>query len=407
MFARNVIFSILTASLAAGTSLRQARSSAPSQPSLSFDSLKSCQTGYEVLAEQCGKNHLYSSGSLSGTSSEGAHSNGLVDDMRGGSVIRTKSGKSKYGRSYYKAPTSDGFDMGWDYRTMGDDWGDMGECGGSQQSPIDLARYIDVQGQTKYLLWFDYYSDPSLNSSTVGHLVNDGHGVWYKNKPDGVDLGFVKIGREEYAASEYMFHAPSEHSMDGAVFPLELQIYHQTENGTGTVAVAILFREGRSNPFLAALMSGTGGRAPAWKVSQGRASVPFSGDHPEAFDLEKIIPKGDAAKERPFYNYQGSLTQPPCTTGVDWWVLSEPITASKDELRFVRQGIFSSPSMRHGNARSTMPIEDRGIFVGLAGFQHAVKEHGPPAWKHLDEVKAPRGYSSGDVPWGPHGVPKL
>lgn len=400
MLALAVAFFAFSTPLVAGTSLRQVRLSASSQPTPLFQSHELCEASYQKLAQQC--DHIDSSMQRDGN----AYSNGLVDDMRGGSVIRTKKGDSKYGRSFYKSPASEGSDKGWDYRTMGDDWGDMGECGGPNQSPIDLVRYVDVQGQTKYLLWFDYYKDPSVNSSTVGQLVNDGHGVSFRNEDLGVDMGFVKIGKEEYTASEYIFHAPSEHSMDGAVFPLELQIYNKGTDGKGTVAVAILFREGASNPFLAALMAATAGQAPAWTVSAGKGAVNFSGNHTAAFDLENLIPKGDAAKERPFYNYQGSLTQPPCTTGVDWWVLSEPITATRNEIRFVRRGIFGSPSMRHGNARSAMPIGDRGIFVGLTGFQHAVRENGPPAWKHLDEVKAPRGYSSGDVPWGFHSVPK-
>lgn len=369
----------------------------------SFQTLKSCEASYDRLLEQC----FPHDGGLHTDSRGSARGEGLLDDEDGGSVVRHRSEKSQYGRDHYEAPASEAGPDGWDYRSMGDDWSSLGECGGTDQSPIDLARYVDVQGQTKYLLWFDYYKDPELNASVVGHLVNDGHGVYFKNDASGVDLGFVKIGEEEYVASEYVFHAPSEHSMDGAVFPLELQIYNQGKDHKGFVAVAILFREGASNPFLAALMAGTRGLGPRWTPWSGKTTSEFAGNYTEAFDLENLIPKGNPEKEHPFYNYQGSLTQPPCTTGVDWWVLSVPITASRDEIRFVRRAIFSSPSMRHGNARSTMPIGARSIFVGLTGFQHAVKEHGPQAWQHLDEVKEPRGYNSGDVPWGPHGVSEV
>merc|ERR1719201_864089 len=135
-------------------------------------------------------------------------------------------------------------------------------------------------------------------------------------------------------------------------------------------------------------MDSTNNKGPVWDGREGTGTAFVKGAFPEAFDLEGVIPKGDVAREASFYNYQGSLTQPPCTGGVDWWVLSKPITASRDEIRWVHKSIFMSESTRHGNARETQPIGSRKIFVGLTGFQH--------------DVRRPRGYNSGDLPWGKH-----
>mmetsp|Transcript_58721 Transcript_58721/g.128979 ORF Transcript_58721/g.128979 Transcript_58721/m.128979 type:complete len:447 (-) Transcript_58721:6-1346(-) len=334
---------------------------------------------------------------------------GLVEDEDGGSIRTSQALRAHVplaGRTLYKPPetrTGVASDItGWDYREHGDDWDRYGECGGPNQSPIDLAKYIDVQGQTKYLLWFDYYLDPELRPSKRAQLVNDGHALRYDVGPNGVDLGFVKVGQREYAATEYSFHAPSEHSLDGAVFPLELQVYNQARVGKGIVAFALFFREGPSNPFLAALKASMRGTAPRWTVAGGRGVGSINGTFPAAFNLEALIPKGDVAGEKTFYNYQGSLTQPPCTGGVDWWVLSVPITASRDEIRFIRRAIFTTPSMRHGNARAAMPLGNRSLFVGLTGFQHSVKGRGQPERSKSDESEKPRGYSSGDAPWGEH-----
>jgi len=217
----------------------------------------------------------------------------------------------------------------------------------------------------------------------------------------------VKIGRQEYAASEYTFHAPSEHTLDGATFPLEVQIMNQERNGKGLVGISVLFREGKSNPFLAALKDGMNGVAPTWSPANGAGIGSISGVFSGAFDLESLIPKSGPMHDNTFFNYQGSLTQPPCTEGVDWWVLSSPITASREELHFVRAAIFDSPSSRHGNARSSQPIGDRAVWAGLVGFQHAIKYHSLPQWRTKDAHQEPRGYSSQDMPWGPHWEPKM
>eukprot|EP00932_Pfiesteria_piscicida_P016786 SRR837773.3694.p2 GENE.SRR837773.3694~~SRR837773.3694.p2 ORF type:complete len:351 (+),score=124.39 SRR837773.3694:43-1053(+) len=305
--------------------------------------------------------------------------------------------------SYTGVPSST---RGWDYRRHGDDWLALGNCGGPDQSPIDLRRHVDVKGLTKFVLWFDYYLDPNLNSSHTAYVENDGHGLRYVAQAGGVDLGYVKVGAEEYTAAEYILHSPSEHTIEGAVFPAELQIYNRAKSG-GIVAISIFFREGASSLFLADMVKSMGGEGPRWHVKAGGAvRGTLRGSLPGAFDLEKLIPKGDAAKERAFFNYKGSLTQPPCTGGVDWWVLSSPVTASREELRFVKRAIFGSRSTRHGNARATMPLGQRQVTAGLVGFQHAVKDRSFPGWATMDEAVEPRGYSGGDMPWGPHWVPK-
>mmetsp|Transcript_43076 Transcript_43076/g.125318 ORF Transcript_43076/g.125318 Transcript_43076/m.125318 type:complete len:443 (+) Transcript_43076:140-1468(+) len=322
---------------------------------------------------------------------------GLVHDADGNRIVDHSVAGRRPRRQLYSPPA------GWDYRHHGDDWRHLGECGGPWQSPVDLDRYVGVRGQTKSLLWFDYYVDPTLNASSQGNLVNDGHGLRYKVRDGRVDFGFVKVGARTYVASEYLFHAPSEHSIDGAVFPLELQIYNQAADGK-VVAVGLFFREGASNPFIAAMKASLNDSAPVWTMN-GQGVGKIRGEFEAAWNLEALIPKGDPAMERTFYNYQGSLTYPPCTTGVDWWVLSSPLTASREEIRFIKKAIFGSRSTQHGNARASMALENRTIRVGLIGFQHAVKGHEVPSWEYLDEYKSPRGYPASDAPWGPHWVP--
>lgn len=362
---------------------------ASSNKTSGFDSLAECEVAYDNMRQRYvhDKSTVDCGDELAG----GAYRKGdLMDDADG-------SHAKRFVEEHYKPPE------GWDYSLHGDDWTGLGDCGSeNQQSPIDLDKYIDVRGQTKYLLWFDYYLDPDLKESTVAHLVNDGHSLRYNVQSNNVDLGLVKIGTEEFFASDYIFHAPSEHTVDGAVFPLELQIYNRAREGKGMVAIAIFFREGASNPFLKGIADSMGD-VPSWTSKTGSKAGTLKGSFPDAFDLETVLPKGSVSHEKVFYNYQGSLTQPPCTTGVDWWVLAMPITASREEIRFIRKAIFKSDSMPHGNARATVPLGNRSLFVGLTGFQSVVKGH---AMQVFSGVKPPegeyRGYNSHDTPWGDH-----
>lgn len=345
-----------------------------------FASLEQCETAYDKLWDEC------KATDVEATSDQSKADNGGYEPPEG------RTGRPNR-------------EKGYDYKEHGSDWSKFGQCHGPNQSPVDISQHVDIQGQTKYVLWFDYYLDPDLQPDHKAMIVNDGHGLRFDVPSNDIDMGYVKIGKTEYTAMEYQFHAPSEHTINGAVFPLEMQIYNFAHDDTGIVAISIFFREGESNPFLASLRQAAGGQdGPTWGGFSGKTRI--DGRFTGAFDLENVIPRGDVSKEAPFFNYKGSLTQPPCTEGVDWWLLSKPITASRDEIRFIRKSIFKSVSSPHGNARETQSLGNRKVFVGLTGFQHKIKGHvNLQGWKDKDEVQDPRGYNSGDLPWGGHWGP--
>jgi len=283
---------------------------------------------------------------------------------------------------------------GWDYEDHGASWPNSAagaSCGGTGQSPIDIIKYVDLGGQTKSVLWFDYYSD--AQSGTMATLRNDGHAVFYEDLK--INIGDVKIGDTEYKAFKYEFHAPSEHTIDGQVYPLEIQIMHKDASGK-MLGISVLFKYGPSNKYLAALKSAIPDM-PMWNVEHGAGMAPVSGKNVDFFNLEEILPDGEVhpGGDMTFYNYEGSLTAPPCTGGVDWWVTAEAVTATRDEIAHVRKAILGSESMKHGNNREVQDLAGRKVLVGHTGFKHHVQHYG-----HLSsEPPASRGYNTQDGPW--------
>jgi carbonic anhydrase len=287
---------------------------------------------------------------------------------------------------------------GWDYQEHGDDWSELpngASCAGEAQSPIDIVKYVDIGGQTKSVMWFDYYADPELKNTSIAELRNDGHGIYLAGQQ--LDLGYVKNGDAEWVAKEYDFHAPAEHTLDGQVFPLEMQIMHKDASGKNTLAVSVLFKYGHSNPYLAALLAASNGTMPVWS-KKGSASMLVSGVHADFFDLEAVLPSGKhvhPGKDLTFYNYPGSLTSPPCSEGVDWWVTAEPVDATKEEIAEVRKAILAGASTKKGNNRNAQPMNKRKVLVGHTGFQHHIKAYG----HKKDGPHVSRGYATQDLPW--------
>jgi carbonic anhydrase len=288
---------------------------------------------------------------------------------------------------------------GWDYGEHGADWEG---CSGSAQSPIDIVKFVDIGGQTKSVLWFDYYADPRLQNESEMALINDGHGILHQDP--ALDLGYVKLGAAEYETVAYEFHAPSEHTIDGQVFPLELQIMHKDPKGK-LLAVGVLFKYGASNDFLAALKAAVP-EMPVWDAEKGATSAVVNGTFPGVFDLEAVLPVSNIhpGKDLSFYNYPGSLTQPPCTEGVDWYVTAAPMDATKEEIQSVAKAIKAAKPTKKGNNRATQPLGSRKVLVSHTGFQHHVKQwkrNGLYAKAPLMRWKDERGYSTQDAPWAP------
>ncbi len=178
---------------------------------------------------------------------------------------------------------------------------DFATCdSGKDQSPINITGA--VKGKPSQIS-FNYESTPLI-------VLNNGHTIQVNYAPGST----VTIDGEEYALLQFHFHTPSEHTIDGNASAMELHLVHR--NAAGKLAVVgVMIKEGAANPLIEEIWE----KIPATgKTNTVNAS---------AINAANLLPRGKA-----FYSYAGSLTTPPCSEGVKWNVLVEPITVSEDQI---------------------------------------------------------------------------
>ena len=169
----------------------------------------------------------------------------------------------------------------------------------NQQSPIDIAGYV-AGGPPG--LSFAY-------TGQAGSLTNTGEFV----KVLYEDAGGITLDGQTYQLAEAHTHNPSEHTIDGLSFALEMHLVHKQESGDIAV-VGILYRLGEPNPAIQSII----GAAP----KQDGTTEPTSPMKPSDF-----LPSSHG-----YYAYTGSLTTPPYTEGVKWHVMSEIAEVSEEQV---------------------------------------------------------------------------
>ena len=193
----------------------------------------------------------------------------------------------------------------WSY--SGDDgpeqWGELTPdnfmCSkGKNQSPIDLTGSVDADLPA---LDFDF-----PNPGRTGE-INNGHTIQFNIEPGN----FTTVDGRRYEVVQGHFHSPSEHRVNGKLYPMEIHLVHANEKGDLAV-LGILFEEGAENELLNHLDSF---RPPHM------APIGAPIDYNELF-----------TSRTEYFRYSGSLTTPPCSEGVLWTVMKNPLIASKEQI---------------------------------------------------------------------------
>ncbi|MFM5168996.1 carbonic anhydrase [Aeromonas veronii] len=201
---------------------------------------------------------------------------------------------------------------------------EFGQCAGSNQSPVDLSGLVEAKLAPLVLHY-------QAGGNTV---VNNGHTVQVGYAPGST----LQLDGTWFELKQFHFHAPSENLIEGKSYPLEGHLVHVSDKGEIAV-VALMFEAGKANPVLAAAW----GALPA-KVGETQAlKAPLS--------AEQLLPEN-----RDYYRFSGSLTTPPCSEGVRWLVMKQPVEVSQAQIDAFKA------VMHHPNNRPVQPLNGRVVL---------------------------------------------
>jgi carbonic anhydrase len=196
---------------------------------------------------------------------------------------------------------------------------------GQTQSPIDIPDASARKGDLSPLL-FNYKPSPLK-------IIDNGHTIQVNYAPGS----FVTVEGKRYELMQFQFHKPSEEKIDGKGHDMVAHLVHQGPSGKLAV-IAVLLDTGKENRLIKTL----------WD------NLPKEKGKENVVDPVKINAVDLLPESKGYYTFSGSLTTPPCSEDVTWFVLKTPVQVSADEIaRFAR----SYPM----NARPVQPVNGRDI----------------------------------------------
>ncbi len=195
---------------------------------------------------------------------------------------------------------------------------------GKNQSPVNLTNFTKAELSP---IKFDYKAEGN-------QILNNGHTIQV-NYAAGSN---ITLSGQTFELKQFHAHAPSENQINGKYFPMEAHFVHADVNGNLAV-VAVMFEEGKANSEL----------EKAWK------SMPHEAGEKAAL-RDNVLGTALMPDNKAYYRFNGSLTTPPCSEGVTWLVLKQPVTASKEQIeKFTHM-------MHHHNNRPVQPTNARLIL---------------------------------------------
>ncbi|KAL6064480.1 Carbonic anhydrase [Balamuthia mandrillaris] len=195
---------------------------------------------------------------------------------------------------------------------------------GAQQSPVDLlAEDVGSNdgsegGTVEQVEGADYFLELEWHDQEEAEIFNNGHTIEVEVQAGSTVRveGLLPEG-QEYQLKQFHFHTPSEHAFQGKTYPMEIHFVHATESGSLAV-VGILVEEGQiESAFLHAL---------------DLSELPADAETPRrtvAIDFALLF---EELASFEYVHLHGSLTTPPCSEGVMWFVIKSPMVATTAQL---------------------------------------------------------------------------
>lgn len=194
---------------------------------------------------------------------------------------------------------------------------------GSNQSPVNISGFK----QTNLPKINVEYKNSPLQVSNNGHTIQVNYNAG----------SYINVGGQKYALKQIQFHTPSEHTIQGKNSPIELHLVHKNQQGQISV-VAVMVEQGKENSELQKILNNAP-KKPGQQVSYNNIQV----------NAKNLVPQNQQ-----YFSYNGSLTTPPCSEQVQWFVYKQPIQASKQQINEFKE-------VYQYNARPQQPLKGRQI----------------------------------------------
>ena len=196
---------------------------------------------------------------------------------------------------------------------------------GKRQSPIDIKDTLKVDLEK---IRFEY--QPSAFS-----VIDDGRTV----RVDVSAGNAITVMGRRYELQQFHFHRPAEERLGGRQFDMVVHLVHKDAEGHLAIVAVLLDRDldDKTQPVIQQV----------WNNLPLEQNQPLAASMP--LDPRQLLPE-----DRSYYTYMGSLTEPPCTEGVLWMVMRQPVLLTKDQI-----AIFAK--LHPMNARPIQPSSGRWI----------------------------------------------
>jgi len=194
---------------------------------------------------------------------------------------------------------------------------------GVNQSPINLSKFISADLAPLELAY----------QSGGYEVVNNGHTIQVNYQPGSK----LSVNDHYYELKQFHFHTPSENHISGKSYPMEVHFVHADTSGNLAV-VAVMFEEGKENKMLKEV----------WNTMPALPGI--KKNLADTVSVEGILPFN-----RDYYRFNGSLTTPPCSEGVLWLVMKQPITVTKEQIQHYTQ-IMHQPTNRPIQPVNARPV---------------------------------------------------
>ena len=261
---------------------------------------------------------------------------GCTEELKVYNVGDADTGASNEGVHVEEATEDDAHaeeaEVHWSYEGEGgpEHWAELGypDALGSEQSPIDIPARTLVHDAD---IMFNY-------DSSALNIVNNGHSI----KVDYDEGSTIDVEDTTYKLLQFHFHSLSEHTIAGEHSDMEMHLVHQSDEGEYAV-VGVMMDEGTEENDEYAEM---------WDY------LPAEKGEVETIEDVTVNAVDLLPGVRSYYRYDGSFTTPPCTEGVNWFLMDTPVELSTTQIDAFKE-IYSN------NYRPVQPFNDREFSVTI------------------------------------------